>query len=77
MAVMYDYGNEDMSIIVFTPNGLSFNTTTWFRSGRGNWGVPNTKYLVSGDYNNDSIYEISSLYDYGNEDMAVLVFRPH
>ena len=76
ISAMYDYGNDDMALINFIPNGLSFQTSTWFRSGKGNWSVPNTKFLSAGDYNNDGIKEISSLYDYGNEDMAVLIFKP-
>jgi hypothetical protein len=77
VAAMYDYGNEDMAIIVFEPNGSSFSTSTWFRSGVGNWGVPYTKYLTAGDYDGDGMDEIAAMYDYGNEDMAMIVFKPN
>ncbi|MDY0097151.1 MAG: S8 family serine peptidase [Candidatus Dojkabacteria bacterium] len=76
LAAMYDYGREDMAMIVFTPIGTTFTTSTWFRSGVGNWGVPYTKYLTAGDYNADGKDDIAAMYDYGNEDMAMIVFSP-
>jgi hypothetical protein len=74
LAAMYDYGNNDMAIIVFDGDGTSKTSATWFRSGPNNWGVPYTKYLVAGDFNGDGKDEIAAMYDYGNNDMSMIVF---
>lgn len=77
IAIMYDYGNENMSLIVFTSNGSNaFNTfQNWFTSGAHNWGVDNSKKVVSGDFNGDGHKDIAVMYDYGNENMSLFVFR--
>ena len=75
LAAIYDYGNNDMGIWVFNPNGASFQSELWLRSGKGNWGVPNTKFLTSGDFNGNGIKELAAMYDYGNNDMGIWVFR--
>jgi hypothetical protein len=74
LAAMYDYGNNDMSIIVFSGDGSTMTSSSWFRSGANNWGVPYTKYLVAGDFNHDGKDEIAAMYDYGNNDMGLIVF---
>jgi len=77
IAAMYDYGNSDMGILVFKPNGEAFTVSSWYRSGKGNWTVPSTRFLTSGDFDNDGKDEIAAMYDYGNNDMGILVFKPN
>ncbi len=75
IAVMYDYGNEDIAIIIFKTVGNQVETRTIFRSGPGNWDISRTKYLISEDYDNDGKSEIAAMYDYGGGDMALIVFQ--
>ena len=75
IAAIYDYGNNDMGVLVFKPNGTSFDLSIWFRSGRNMWSVPRTRFVTSGDYDGDGKAEIAAIYDYGNSDMGILVFK--
>ncbi len=77
LGMMYDYGREDMALIMFLSDGTRFNGwgNTWFRSGVGNWSVPNTRFVTSGDFNANGINELTTMYDYGWEDMALITFR--
>lgn len=77
VAVMYDYDREDMSLIMFLSDGTKFPGfgKTWFRSGVGNWSVPNTRFVTSGDFNGNGIDELTTMYDYGNADMSLITFR--
>ena len=76
VVAMYDYGNGDMGLLVFRSDGTSLiSSYPWYRSGVGNWNVSNTKHMTSGDFNHNLIDEIVTMYDYGNGDMGLLVFK--
>ncbi|MGI8967373.1 MAG: FG-GAP repeat domain-containing protein, partial [Limisphaerales bacterium] len=75
IAASYDYGNNNMSLLVFKSTGTSFLTwTTWWAAGAGQWDSTKAK-LVAGDFNNDLKTDIAALYDYGNFDNRFLVFK--
>jgi len=75
LSALYDYGSQDTAQIVFTSNGSSFTNSTWYRSGRYNWSVTSTMNASAGDYFGNGIDEISTMYDYGLGDMAVVLFK--
>lgn len=45
-----------------------------FYSGPGNWSMAKTKFITSGDYNDDALDDIAAMYDYGNNTMAIWIF---
>ena len=74
IAFMYDYGNNQMGIWTFISNGSSFSAGLAFQSAVGKWGVANTKFMTSGDYNGDGKDDITFMYDYGNNQMGLWSF---
>lgn len=74
LAMMYDYGNNDMGIWLFSSNGLTFNTITWYRSGVGNWSATKSKFMVGGIYIPGVVSDITMMYDYGNSAMGLWNF---
>jgi len=64
-----------MGVWIFTPDGSSLTTSLWLRTGPNNWGVSNTKFLTSGDFNANGIKELAAMYDYGNNDMGIWLFK--
>jgi len=76
IGLAYDYGNGDMGIWVMPSNGSSITQLSlWYRSGIHNWNTTNTKFWSGGDFNNDQFSDIAAIYDYGNYDMGILVFK--
>ena len=74
ITAMYDYGNNNMGLNVFSASGSTFTWNRWYLSGPNNWGVPYTKFVTSGDYNEDGKSEIAAMYDYGSNNMGLNVF---
>jgi len=74
IAAMYDYGSNNMGLNVFSASGSTFTWNQWYLSGKGNWGVPYTKFVTSGDFNDDGKDEITTMYDYGSNNMGLNVF---
>jgi hypothetical protein len=57
-------------------NGSSIsNPGLWYISGQNNWSVDKTKNFAGGDFNNDGFSDISAIYDYGNNNMGIWVFK--
>jgi len=76
IGLVYDYGNNDMGIWIMPSNGSSITRPSlWYRSGINNWNANNTKFWSSGDFNNNQFTEITAVYDYGNYDMGILIFK--
>ena len=74
IAIAYDYGNSDMGLLVLANTGTSFRAAqSWYRSGPGGVNLWAAK-LVAADFNGDGKPDIAALYDYGNNDTALLVF---
>ena len=74
IAIAYDYGNSDMGLLVLTNTGTSFGPVqSWYRSGPGGVNLWAAK-LMAADFNGDGKPDIAALYDYGNNDTALLVF---
>jgi hypothetical protein len=74
-AAMYDYGNNNMGLFVFTASGSTFTADRWLLTGPNNWGTAYTKFMSAGDYDGDHVDEISAMYDYGNNNMGLFVFK--
>jgi hypothetical protein len=75
IAVLYDYGNSDMGLLVLANTGTSFSAAqSWYRSGPGGVNLWAAK-MMAADFNGDGKIDIGALYDYGNNDTALLVFR--
>ena len=51
-----------------SPNG-------WYDSSLGNWNMGVSKYFLVGDYNNDGISDIATIYEYANNRMKMFVFK--
>ena len=76
VATMYDYGNNDMGIIIFTANAdnTGFTSRLAFRTGPGNWDFTKSKGLVAGNFGGDNKSDLGVLYDYGNSNVGFLSF---
>jgi len=76
IALIYDYGGNNMAIWVMPSDGTKISKPDiWYMSGPGNWSFSNTKSFSSGDYDNNGFVDISAVYDYGNSNMAIWVFK--
>lgn len=76
IAVMYDYGNAHIRIIVYQSNGSKFiDTPFWLDSGEGSFNANNVNgRLVSGDFNGDGKDDIANMYNYGNTEVRCFVY---
>ncbi|MCR3758752.1 FG-GAP repeat protein [Clostridium felsineum] len=76
IAAMYDYGNSESRIHVFTSTGDSFT----YAGANGWWNTTGydankvTGRLVAGDFNGDKKTDIAAFYDYGNSETRLHVF---
>ncbi|MFB2924246.1 hypothetical protein [Aerosakkonema funiforme] len=77
---LYDYGNFDVGIWVLLSDGRNFNSSIWWRSGRGNFN-PNAVVpleggvrMVSIDNNADGLSDVKIRYRYPNNIITDLVF---
>jgi hypothetical protein len=75
IAAMYDYGNNFMGIWAFESNGTNLVPSRIYTGAPGGWNVAATKYVVSGDFNNDGKEDIAAMYDYGNGFMGIWAFQ--
>ncbi|MCL5093744.1 MAG: hypothetical protein M1355_01255 [Patescibacteria group bacterium] len=73
LAAVYDYGNNNMGIILL-PEGNVSQARTIYLTGAHNWDMQKTKFVTAGDYDGDLISDIAILYDYGNNDLGIWVF---
>ncbi|URZ08029.1 NlpC/P60 family protein [Clostridium felsineum] len=77
IAAMYDYGNSESRIHVFTSTGSSFT----YAGGYGWWNSTGydanrvTGKLVAGDFDGDGKSDIAAMYDYGNSETRIHVFK--
>lgn len=76
IGTFYNYGAGNTTLYVFygTGGGHFASPVAAWNSGAGNWEWDNTK-LVSGDFNNDGKTDIVALYDYGNSNLAMFMFK--
>ncbi len=51
----------------FTPSKVYETPSYWYS-------VPNSKFMVSGDFNNDGKTDLATMYDRGGYNMAILFF---
>ncbi|AEI32620.1 integrin-like repeat-containing cell wall-associated hydrolase [Clostridium acetobutylicum DSM 1731] len=76
IATMYDYGNSETRIHVFTSTGSSFNYSGpsgwWSSTGYDSNRVKGR--IVAGDFNGDGKTDIAAMYDYGNTASRIHVF---
>ncbi|MCL5093745.1 MAG: hypothetical protein M1355_01260 [Patescibacteria group bacterium] len=73
LAVIYNYGNNNMGIIII-PEAKVSQATTIYLTGNYNWDLTKTKFVIAGDYNGDLVSNIAAVYDYGNNDMGIWIF---
>ncbi|MEG4109581.1 MULTISPECIES: hypothetical protein [unclassified Microcoleus] len=75
IACLYDYGNFDVGIWVLTSDGKNFNSSIWWRSGKGNLN-PNSVVgpIESIDNNNDGLSDLKMPYLYPNNIRNDIVF---
>jgi subtilisin family serine protease len=74
LTMMYDYGNNQMGLWVFSSNGTTVAPILAFQSAINSWGVANTKFMGSGDFNGDGKDDIALIHDYGNNQMGIWTF---
>lgn len=74
VAVLYDYGGENTAMLMFrgSKTGLHFVGQAWSAGGPGKWDWDTTD-LVAGDFTGDGYDDVALLYDYGNNNTAMLV----
>jgi len=75
ITVMYDYGSSTMGLWTFRSNGSQFNPSRAYFSPWGQWDYTKTSRLVASDTNNDSLDDITVMYDYGSSTMGLWTFR--
>lgn len=75
VAAMYDYGNGKMGIWSFQSNGTSFVPKLMYIGSNNMWNMSATKFVVSGDFNNDGYDDVAAVYDYGNGKIGVWDFQ--
>ena len=73
IGAMYDYGTGKMAIFVFQSNGSTLSKKTVFTHNA--WNVSSTKFITSGDFNNDGADDIAAMYNYGGGKMAIFSFQ--
>ena len=80
IACLYDYNNFDVGIWVLLSDGRNFNSSIWWRSGKGNFN-PNAIVpldggvrIVSIDNNADGFSDVKIRYRYPNDIITDLVF---
>ncbi len=80
IACLYDYGNFDVGIWTLLSDGKNFNSSIWWRSGKGNFN-PNAIVPLSGgvrmvsiDNNADGFSDVKIRYSYPNDIINDLVF---
>ena len=77
IAGMYRYDNEEMGIIVWKGQLTTFNNfEIWHKSGA--WQCDATRFtgrVVASDFDGDGKHDVAGLYDYGNEDTGILVYK--
>ncbi len=74
IAALYNYGNANTGAIVFTCGDGVFTPGLFWSSGPGNFDWSRAK-ITSGDFDRNGFTDILALYDYGNANTAVIVFK--
>jgi len=75
VAVLYGYAGNQSKLWVFKSNGSSYNwPVQWWDSGPGNWDWNGSK-IIAGDFNGDGKSDVAALYDYGNAQSKLWVFK--
>lgn len=77
IATMYDYGNQESRMHVFLSTGSSFtydNANGWW-SAKGYDANKVTGRMVAGDFNGDGKDDVAAMYDYGNGESRIHVFK--
>lgn len=74
IGALYNLGNSDTVLFVFTSTGSSFSSpqVVW-NSGSGNLNWNSITAVVPGDFNGDGITDVAFMYDYGNSNTSVFV----
>jgi hypothetical protein len=75
IAAMYDYGKGKIGIWSFEANGTILTPRVTYMGATGNWNLSATKFVTSGDFNNDGLTDISALYDYNNGAVGIWSFE--
>ena len=76
IAILYDCGNAQVQTYVFLSNGTTFTKQLWHDSGAGNINASClTGRVVAGDFDGDGKCDVAGLYDYGNADTSVVVWK--
>jgi len=63
IALFYDYGNYQMGIWTFISNGQTVSPILSFQTQPSSWDVTHTKFMASGDFNNDGKDDVALYYD--------------
>jgi hypothetical protein len=76
LAMVYDQGGSVMSLFVFEGNGgTTFSSPKKYWESGPWWGVANTKFTTSGDFNADGKQDLAMVYDQGGSVMSLFVFE--
>jgi hypothetical protein len=71
---MYNYGGNQMGIWTFINNGNNtFSSQRWLFWSSG-WDAKLSPQLVSGDFNNDGLSDLATMYNYGGNQMGIWFF---
>ncbi len=73
VAALYNYGNSDTAMFMFSSSGSSFAGVQWWRSGAGNFDWNRAK-AFGGNFNGDTRSDICVAYDYGSMSTGLLTY---
>jgi subtilisin family serine protease len=71
----YTVGGKRLNVNAAVSQFDGFIAESWYNSGIGNWGVDSTKFVSSGDFDNDGDEDVIAMYDYGRNKMGIWVME--
>jgi subtilisin family serine protease len=73
IATFYKYNSSRVALWVFEGDGTSFSSRRWYVFDP--WNINSTKFVSSGDYNNDGFDDMAAFYYYNSTRVAMWIFE--